>query len=72
MSECRRCGQDVPANTLHIFWGGEERRAKLEKLIGRPVTLCANPLSEAELQELKTPYTSDGQGKLVPLPIDEN
>ena len=40
---CIRCRVDVK-ETVHIFWGGEERRRELEKGLDRPVSLCKNPV----------------------------
>lgn len=71
MAICKRCGVEVEPNVCHIFWGGEERRLKVEKALeqyfGHPVqvTLCGEPLSEEELEERRASYTLDKEGRLV-------
>lgn len=44
--KCRRCGMELPANGVHLFRGGEERRKRIEDVLHMPVTLCLNPPSE--------------------------
>lgn len=74
MAICKRCGVEAEPNVCHIFWGGEERRLKVEKALElyfghgqRKVTLCGSPLSEKELEEWRASYTLNKEGKLVVL-----
>ena len=71
MATCKRCGMEVGADVCHIFWGGEERRAIVEKALeqyfGHPakVTLCGSPCQEEELEEWQASFTLDEEGRLV-------
>lgn len=65
MARCSRCGMDVPPNTIHIFWGGEERRLRVERAFGSPTTLCGMPLSDEELRDRETGYMLNEKGEWV-------
>lgn len=64
MTACNRCGTDVPANALHITWGGEARRRLLEEKVGA-ATLCGKPLMEAEQGDMLAWWTVNEDGELV-------
>lgn len=48
MKTCARCENPIEDREVHIFWGGEERRKKLETDIGSKVSLCDFPIDRVD------------------------
>ena len=67
MARCSRCGAPVCQDVAHIFRGGEERSAVLEKSLGARVTLCGQPLTPAEEKAMDTSYTINERGEMIPV-----
>jgi len=59
----------VVQDVIHITWGGEERRARIQaspNFANATVTLCGKPLSREEMEIYETTWTADAEGNLIP------
>jgi len=43
MSTCSSCNKAIEHNEIHLVRGGEERRARIAKVLNTKVSLCGNP-----------------------------
>ncbi len=66
-NKCKRCGQDVELDEIHLFVGGEERRRQVASSIGRKVSTCGKPYTPAEIEIYKGAYSTRKNGDLVRL-----
>ncbi len=66
-NNCKRCGQDIDLNEIHVFHGGEKRRAAIAGSLGRKTSLCGKPYTAAEIQIYKGAYSTRKNGDLVRL-----
>ncbi len=66
-NNCKRCGQAVDLNEIHVFSGGERRRAAIASSLGRKTSLCGRPYTPAEIEIYRGAYTTRKNGDLVRL-----
>ena len=76
MAVCSRCGRECWPDEVHLTYGGEERRSRVQVGLtahfAKPirVTLCGVPLSREEAIMTATLYTWDDAGERVPFFTD--